>query len=274
MHAACGKLKIRPSNYRSTKKNRFINFLLARMHLPSSYVQYILCNVIESTLCISTAQFKLRLRMFFSLSLFSIFCTNLASGVYLYRSTLLSNNNFYLSPSANEINRINMHIRLGSRSCRFHDEEHANLLNSMWLIAITFLSVGFGDIVPNTYCGRGIAVSTGIMVSFFLCRLHCHFLPTKKSVRASLAPFVCLFSVTENVHAWKMMGKTRFEELLPNWSNANDNENIHQTCANIYICGISAHSRRSAPTRNWNSSPFADARAGWKKATTSNLSSK
>lgn len=37
----------------------------------------------------------------------------------------------------------------------------------MWLIAITFLSVGFGDIVPNTYCGRGIAVSTGIMVSYF-----------------------------------------------------------------------------------------------------------
>lgn len=35
----------------------------------------------------------------------------------------------------------------------------------MWLIAITFLSVGFGDIVPNTYCGRGIAVTTGIMVS-------------------------------------------------------------------------------------------------------------
>jgi hypothetical protein len=49
---------------------------------------------------------------------------------------------------------------------RFHDDEHANLLNSMWLIAITFLSVGFGDIVPNTYCGRGIAVSTGIMVSW------------------------------------------------------------------------------------------------------------
>ncbi|KAJ8683962.1 hypothetical protein QAD02_019754 [Eretmocerus hayati] len=50
------------------------------------------------------------------------------------------------------------------RQCeRFHDEEHANLLNSMWLIAITFLSVGFGDIVPNTYCGRGITVFTGIM---------------------------------------------------------------------------------------------------------------
>ncbi|XP_046401103.1 small conductance calcium-activated potassium channel protein isoform X3 [Ischnura elegans] len=50
------------------------------------------------------------------------------------------------------------------RQCeRFHDEEHANLLNTMWLIAITFLSVGYGDIVPNTYCGRGIAVTTGIM---------------------------------------------------------------------------------------------------------------
>lgn len=55
-------------------------------------------------------------------------------------------------------------MRLSLCYDRFHDEEHANLLNAMWLIAITFLSVGFGDIVPNTYCGRGIAVSTGMMV--------------------------------------------------------------------------------------------------------------
>jgi len=34
----------------------------------------------------------------------------------------------------------------------------------MWMIAITFLSVGYGDIVPNTYCGRGIAIATGVMV--------------------------------------------------------------------------------------------------------------
>lgn len=32
---------------------------------------------------------------------------------------------------------------------RFHDEEHANLLNSLWLTAITFLCVGYGDIVPK-----------------------------------------------------------------------------------------------------------------------------
>ncbi|KAL1414342.1 hypothetical protein MTO96_007581 [Rhipicephalus appendiculatus] len=48
---------------------------------------------------------------------------------------------------------------------RYHDEEHANLLNTMWLTAITFLSVGYGDIVPNTYCGRGIAVTTGLMAA-------------------------------------------------------------------------------------------------------------
>ena len=49
------------------------------------------------------------------------------------------------------------------RACEmYHDEVHANFLNSMWLISITFLSVGYGDIVPNSYCGRGIAVLTGI----------------------------------------------------------------------------------------------------------------
>ncbi len=38
----------------------------------------------------------------------------------------------------------------------------------MWMISITFLSIGYGDIVPNTYCGRGIAVTTGVMVSLNL----------------------------------------------------------------------------------------------------------
>jgi len=46
----------------------------------------------------------------------------------------------------------------------YHDVRHANILNSMWMISITFLSVGYGDIVPNTYCGRAISVCTGVMV--------------------------------------------------------------------------------------------------------------
>uniref|UniRef100_A0A8R1E2C3 CaMBD domain-containing protein n=1 Tax=Caenorhabditis japonica TaxID=281687 RepID=A0A8R1E2C3_CAEJA len=36
-------------------------------------------------------------------------------------------------------------------------------INSIWLVAITFLSVGYGDIVPKTYCGRSMAVITGIL---------------------------------------------------------------------------------------------------------------
>ncbi|KAI8434198.1 hypothetical protein MSG28_012310 [Choristoneura fumiferana] len=51
----------------------------------------------------------------------------------------------------------------GILALRFHDEDHANLLNSMWLTAITFLCVGYGDIVPNTYCGRGITLTCGMV---------------------------------------------------------------------------------------------------------------
>ncbi|CAL1546072.1 unnamed protein product [Lymnaea stagnalis] len=52
------------------------------------------------------------------------------------------------------------------RACeRHHEAKHANILNSLWMIAITFLSIGYGDIVPNTYCGRGVAITVGVMGS-------------------------------------------------------------------------------------------------------------
>ena len=35
---------------------------------------------------------------------------------------------------------------------RYHDEEFGNILNSLYLVAVTFLCVGYGDIVANTYC--------------------------------------------------------------------------------------------------------------------------
>ena len=54
----------------------------------------------------------------------------------------------------------------------------------MWLIAITFLSVGYGDIVPYTYCGRAIAVCSGIMVC---CRHSALFSP-------QLSIYLCLFA--------------------------------------------------------------------------------
>lgn len=63
------------------------------------------------------------------------------------------------------LRRVSVCVFLKSAMSRFHDEEHANLLNSMWLTAITFLCVGYGDIVPNTYCGRGITLTCGMVVS-------------------------------------------------------------------------------------------------------------
>lgn len=38
----------------------------------------------------------------------------------------------------------------------------------MWLTAITFLCVGYGDLVPNTYCGRGITLTCGMVVSVLI----------------------------------------------------------------------------------------------------------
>ncbi|XP_073449304.1 small conductance calcium-activated potassium channel protein 1 isoform X4 [Aquarana catesbeiana] len=49
---------------------------------------------------------------------------------------------------------------------RYHDKQEvtSNFLGAMWLISITFLSIGYGDMVPNTYCGKGVCLLTGIMV--------------------------------------------------------------------------------------------------------------
>ncbi|XP_071887022.1 small conductance calcium-activated potassium channel protein 2 isoform X1 [Anas platyrhynchos] len=50
---------------------------------------------------------------------------------------------------------------------RYHDQQDvtSNFLGAMWLISITFLSIGYGDMVPNTYCGKGVCLLTGIMGS-------------------------------------------------------------------------------------------------------------
>uniref|UniRef100_A0A8D3BIA0 Calmodulin-binding domain-containing protein n=1 Tax=Scophthalmus maximus TaxID=52904 RepID=A0A8D3BIA0_SCOMX len=48
---------------------------------------------------------------------------------------------------------------------RYHDAQEVTgtFLGAMWLISITFLSIGYGDMVPHTYCGKGVCLLTGIM---------------------------------------------------------------------------------------------------------------
>ncbi|MGH0189392.1 UNVERIFIED_CONTAM: hypothetical protein FKN15_035296 [Acipenser sinensis] len=36
--------------------------------------------------------------------------------------------------------------------------------DTMWLIAITFLTIGYGDITPQTTCGKTVCLLTGVMV--------------------------------------------------------------------------------------------------------------
>jgi len=50
------------------------------------------------------------------------------------------------------------------RACEsYHDPLFANFLNTLYMVAITFLSVGYGDYVPHTHCGRAISVISGLM---------------------------------------------------------------------------------------------------------------
>lgn len=61
----------------------------------------------------------------------------------------------------------------------------------MWLISITFLSIGYGDMVPHTYCGKGVCLLTGIMVR---ARALAHPLPTGNS------PHYKLYHITVPLH--------------------------------------------------------------------------
>lgn len=40
-------------------------------------------------------------------------------------------------------------------------------MEALWMVSVTFLSIGYGDVVPHTYCGRSICLLTGIMVGPF-----------------------------------------------------------------------------------------------------------
>ncbi|ESO98190.1 hypothetical protein LOTGIDRAFT_114336 [Lottia gigantea] len=52
------------------------------------------------------------------------------------------------------------------RLCEVYTDPNSELgefTQAMWLTAVTFLTVGYGDLIPHSYCGRLIAGSTGLM---------------------------------------------------------------------------------------------------------------
>ncbi|CAF2393445.1 unnamed protein product [Rotaria sp. Silwood2] len=53
------------------------------------------------------------------------------------------------------------------RACDYNVKRgHMSMLDATWLFIISFTTIGYGDIVPSTYCGRGIAAITGIIGVF------------------------------------------------------------------------------------------------------------
>ena len=47
---------------------------------------------------------------------------------------------------------------------RQHMEGSDYLGSTFWLIPITFLTIGYGDVVPVTMCGKLVCLLTGVMV--------------------------------------------------------------------------------------------------------------
>ncbi len=60
---------------------------------------------------------------------------------------------------------------MSERNFFFYSHRHhnyrdlsSNYMEALWMVSVTFLSIGYGDVVPHTYCGRSICLLTGIMV--------------------------------------------------------------------------------------------------------------
>lgn len=49
--------------------------------------------------------------------------------------------------------------------CRQTKESTGHMDTALWLIAITFLTVGYGDVAPKTNCGKAVCLFTGVMVT-------------------------------------------------------------------------------------------------------------
>lgn len=58
-----------------------------------------------------------------------------------------------------------------SPPCRQSHVQTGHMDTALWLIAITFLTVGYGDVSPKTSCGKAVCLFTGVMVTRLGCLL-------------------------------------------------------------------------------------------------------
>uniref|UniRef100_A0A8C4Z1T4 Potassium intermediate/small conductance calcium-activated channel, subfamily N, member 4 n=1 Tax=Gadus morhua TaxID=8049 RepID=A0A8C4Z1T4_GADMO len=55
-------------------------------------------------------------------------------------------------------------VAVSDAPCRQKQQvKTGNMDTALWLIAITFLTVGYGDVSPETSCGKGVCLLTGVM---------------------------------------------------------------------------------------------------------------
>ncbi|OCT73284.1 intermediate conductance calcium-activated potassium channel protein 4 [Xenopus laevis] len=47
--------------------------------------------------------------------------------------------------------------------CERNNVPNGDMASALWLIPITFLTIGYGDMVPKTICGKLVCLSTGVM---------------------------------------------------------------------------------------------------------------
>lgn len=63
------------------------------------------------------------------------------------------------------INILRLPILAGVSFCRQAQVETGGMGTALWLIAITFLTVGYGDVSPTTTCGKVVCLFAGVMVN-------------------------------------------------------------------------------------------------------------